>query len=110
MARPRGTVKDPEEKFLSKSIRVPPALWAEIERRVPARKRLAFIRRAIERELGELPPQEGTEIDVGDSILRMVEEVWNGVPDEESACLPSDLSEHLDHYLYGTPRPWRVTG
>jgi predicted nucleic acid-binding protein len=29
MARPRGTVKDPEEKFLSKSIRVPPALWAE---------------------------------------------------------------------------------
>src|SRR5687767_15145621 len=35
--------------------------------------------------------------DTGASILSMVEEVWNKVPDEEMAKLPPDLSANLDH-------------
>jgi len=86
-----------------KSIRVPPALWAEVERRIPARERSAFIRRAIERELQVLEKAEPS-MDAGRSILEMVDEVWSGLPAEEAARLPVDLSENLDHYLYGAPR------
>jgi hypothetical protein len=30
--------------------------------------------------------------------------IWADVPQEEWNNLPADLSEHLDHYIYGTPK------
>jgi hypothetical protein len=99
MARPRGTVKAPEDKFLSKNIRFPPALWAEIERRVPARERSAFIRRAIERELNSHPQPHPSK-----PLWEQIVDLGDAIPEEERANLPADSSENLDHYLYGAPR------
>ena len=30
--------------------------------------------------------------------------IWADVPKEEWDRLPPDLTEHLDHYIYGTPK------
>ncbi len=30
--------------------------------------------------------------------------IWADVPEEEWKRLPADLTDHLDHYLYGTPK------
>ena len=30
--------------------------------------------------------------------------IWADVPQEEWDRLPADLSDHLDHYIYGTPK------
>jgi len=57
--RPVGTgkpLKPPDEKFVAFTVRMPPSLVAEFRRRVPARQRAAFIRRAIEQELDRSPP------------------------------------------------------
>ncbi|MBI3912069.1 MAG: hypothetical protein HY320_14200 [Armatimonadetes bacterium] len=40
--------KPPGEKYISRQVRFPPALWAEVEESVPANERSAFIRRAVE--------------------------------------------------------------
>jgi len=44
MARPR---KIDEERFIARQIRFQPGLWRELERRVSARERSAFIRQAL---------------------------------------------------------------
>jgi hypothetical protein len=53
MERPRRTGKPPEEdKYITCSIRLPPALWAAVEAQAGGeRGRSSFIRRAIENEL-----------------------------------------------------------
>jgi hypothetical protein len=30
--------------------------------------------------------------------------IWADVPEAEWNRLPADLTEHLDHYIYGTPK------
>ncbi len=30
--------------------------------------------------------------------------IWADVPKEEWERLPADLTDHLDHYIYGTPK------
>jgi predicted DNA-binding antitoxin AbrB/MazE fold protein len=30
--------------------------------------------------------------------------IWADVPKEEWDRLPADLTDHLDHYIYGTPK------
>lgn len=37
-------------------------------------------------------------------IHERIAEIVAGVPDEEWAKLPSDLSDNLYHYIYGTPK------
>lgn len=37
----------------------------------------------------------------GPALLQMVDQIMAGVPDEDLAKLPPDLSENHDHYLYG---------
>jgi putative addiction module CopG family antidote len=37
-------------------------------------------------------------------IWEVAEERMGAVPDEELERLPADGAEHLDHYLYGTPK------
>jgi hypothetical protein len=54
MARPRGTGKPPEEKYIARSIRFPRELWAELEARSTGeRGRSALVREAVERLLRE---------------------------------------------------------
>jgi len=31
--------------------------------------------------------------------------IWRDVPPEEWTQVPADLTDHLDHYIYGSPRP-----
>jgi hypothetical protein len=37
-------------------------------------------------------------------VLKLFEQIWEGVPDEEWERLPSDLAEQHDHYIYGLPK------
>src|SRR5207302_9128241 len=55
---------------------------------------------------GATPPavRDTREPTTGDSILAMMEEIWAQVPAAEWDKLPPDLSENLDHYLYGAPK------
>jgi hypothetical protein len=39
------------------------------------------------------------------SIEEVVESLSAQVPDEEWDKLPADLSQNLDHYIYGTTKP-----
>ena len=45
-------------------------------------------------------PQNGKAIPVWETLLQIAAEI----PDEESAKLPHDAAEQLDHYLYGSPK------
>jgi len=38
------------------------------------------------------------------SIEQELQEIWKDVPASEWEKLPADLSDNLDHYLYGTPK------
>ncbi|MGH9937213.1 MAG: hypothetical protein ACREAM_13285 [Blastocatellia bacterium] len=38
------------------------------------------------------------------SIEEKIAAIWADVPEEEWAKLPHDLSDQLDHYIYGTPK------
>jgi hypothetical protein len=54
MARPVGTGKKPEEKYVARSIRFPPELWRAIEKAAPeAGGRSAFVREAVAARLGQ---------------------------------------------------------
>jgi hypothetical protein len=38
------------------------------------------------------------------SLEEKIADIVARVPEEEWAKLPSDLGDHLDHYIYGTPK------
>jgi hypothetical protein len=38
------------------------------------------------------------------SIEEKLAAIWAEVPASEWAKLPDDLTDHLDHYVYGTPK------
>lgn len=38
------------------------------------------------------------------SIEEKIATIWADVPEEEWAKLPPDLSDQLDHYIYGAPK------
>jgi len=38
------------------------------------------------------------------SVEQMLAAIWADVPASEWANLPHDLTDQLDHYLYGTPK------
>ncbi len=38
------------------------------------------------------------------SFLSMIDEIRTQVPDKEWKKLPTDLSNNIDHYLYGSPK------
>ena len=69
MPRPR---KPFEEKYLFKTIRFPPTLWAELEELIPPAERAAYIQQALARALRGLrrdrarqehtPPEEGANV------------------------------------------------
>ena len=88
-----------DEPLVAKSLKFPPSLWEQLERRVPSQKRSEFIRTAVEEKLererrsAETPP-----------IWEQVTHIFSDLTSEEQECLPLDLSENLDHYIYGTER------
>ena len=50
-----------------------------------------------------MPPKPAFE-SAADYISRLAERARAGVPQEELDKIPTDLSENLDHYLYGAPK------
>jgi hypothetical protein len=48
----------------------------------------------------ESPPEKSDTLSLEEKIAQIVAEV----PEEEWAKLPPDLGDHLDHYVYGTPK------
>ena len=62
----------------------------------------------VEAEVAAMPPvSEWTEEQkrhTGLWLLKLVQERFGDIPKEEWADEPTDLSEQLDHYLYGWPK------
>jgi hypothetical protein len=48
-----------------------------------------------------LPASQGVD---DRSLEEKIAEITAQVPEEEWAKLPADLGDHLDHYIYGTPK------
>jgi hypothetical protein len=40
----------------------------------------------------------------GASLEERLSAIWADVPASEWTKLPDDLTDHLDHYIYGTPK------
>ncbi len=72
--------------------------WEEIARRAPefAGHRLKLT----------VLPEPDTATGTADTrpIEDIIADIVSDVPDEEWAKLPPDLSDQLDHYVYGTPK------
>lgn len=49
--RPKGTGKPPEEKYVLKAFRFPPALWEAFSKAVPRNERSKMIREYMEKEI-----------------------------------------------------------
>jgi Arc/MetJ-type ribon-helix-helix transcriptional regulator len=98
MARPS---KYKGEPLIARSLKFPPSLWQRLEAQVPPGERSDFIREALEEKLerehrqAEAPPAP---------VWEVVRNIFSDVPDEEKERLPADLSENLDHYIYGTKK------
>lgn len=52
-------------------------------------------------EINDAPLPESAEARPIEDVL---EELASAVPEQEWESLPADLTDNLDHYLYGTPR------
>ena len=53
----------------------------------------------------ELVAQRAWEFDPNAPLIEdQIAEIWKDLPQEEQDRLPQDLSDHLDHYIYGTPK------
>jgi hypothetical protein len=38
------------------------------------------------------------------SVLDIIRDAWEAIPDEEFEAMPEDGAEQVDHYIYGTPK------
>ena len=72
--------------------------WEEIQADVPgfANKRLYVIVAPVEESA---PPQKDTR-----PMAEVLAELAAQIPPEESAKLPADFTDQLDHYVYGMPK------
>jgi Arc/MetJ-type ribon-helix-helix transcriptional regulator len=64
---------------------------------------LDFVRRR-RREISERPSAETRKPQEHRPIEEVLAEIAAQVPDKEWERLPADLSDNLDHYLYGAPK------
>jgi hypothetical protein len=55
---------------------------------------------AIQEKLADRGPTAAK----GTSIEDQLAAIWQDVPLEEWKHVPADLSDHLDHYIYGAPK------
>ena len=52
-----------------------------------------------------LPPDAAINLDPNaPTIEEKLRDIWADVSEEEWNRLPPDLTDHLDHYIYGTPK------
>jgi hypothetical protein len=58
---------------------------------------------ALLKQLPDRPTPSGGEANPR-PIWQVAAEIMQGVPEDELERLPVDLSENLDHYLYGAPK------
>ena len=81
---------------------------SELERRLraEAEKRGQTLSDYLRPTLEGLQPPEDPpgQPSTAESLIAMFADAWSAVPEEEWRKLPADLSENLDHYLYGAPR------
>ena len=38
------------------------------------------------------------------SVLDIIRDAWEAIPDEEFEAMPEDGAEQVDYYIYGTPK------
>lgn len=78
-------------------VDLPERCQVEIEVRVPLEKG--------ESENGKSSSADEPQFDPTAMALEdAIAEIMSSVPPEDWATLPEDLTDNLDHYLYGTPR------
>ena len=51
-----------------------------------------------------IAPENGETAENGSTIEDELKSLWADVPESEWARLPHDLTDQLDHYVYGTPK------
>jgi hypothetical protein len=49
-------------------------------------------------------PAEATPAGAQSPVDAALSAIWNRVPDAAWEQFPADFGDHLDHYLYGTPK------
>jgi Arc/MetJ-type ribon-helix-helix transcriptional regulator len=98
MARP---FKSRGEGLISRSLKFPSSLWRRLEEQVPQGERAAFVRAAVEEKLEKRQQDRSAE---ATPVWELVTGIFSDLTEEERASLPPDLSENLDHYVYGTAR------
>jgi hypothetical protein len=88
-------------------IELPPELEHRLEEAASRKGQSVgdFARAVLEHRLGKengaVPSPDGPP---APPIWQIAAESMQGVPEEELRRLPVDLSENLDHFLYGAPK------
>lgn len=82
---------------MARSEREITGTWEEI-----AARGAEFAGRKVKLTL--LDRQPPTPSGQGKPIEEVIQEIMADVPEEEWDRLPPDLSDNLDHYMYGTPK------
>lgn len=72
--------------------------WEEIAAKMPdfADQKLRVLVYPITEKSSELPSTR--------PIAEILAEIAAAIPEEELAKLPTDFTDQLDHYIYGTPK------
>ncbi len=65
---------------------------------------LSIVREGKSEGNGRNEPVEPREGQHTPSIEEEIDRIWADVPESEWAKLPADLSDQIDHYVYGTPK------
>lgn len=65
----------------------------------------AAVREFLHQRRQQMPPPEPREFPPDyKPIWEIADEIYRSLPEEEWAKLPTDGSEQLDHYIYGSPK------
>ncbi len=96
--------KPDQEEFVTKALRDHRSIRVRVSGRVEFSADGKPLRFVEVTDLSIVPSQEWLFDPNAISIEEEIESIWRTVPASEWKKVPTDLSENLDHYLYGTPR------
>jgi hypothetical protein len=65
---------------------------------------LLFLKTRLKQRVLESPIEKNTSYLSSESFLDFIDEISMQIPQEEWEKLPTDMSKHLDYYLYGSPK------
>jgi hypothetical protein len=88
------------------TLDLPPDLKTKLEAEAKKRGISApeYLRKIVEDLFAHDETSGESKQEFAHPILKLAEEARKGIPPEELAKLPPDLSKNLDHYLYGHPK------